>query len=209
MGVKLRMKLAITSLLVLVGAASAQMQTVEDRVESGMNVWATTMAHCRENSGEGDKVDEKKFKACKKCFSGVGDWINEDGLKRGMACLQEFEPQTVETCGEMMKKLPESNFDQVEVGKVLVCWENVHLKNIGEKCLKATGDKNINLLSRSFLERTRKSKEIQPNQASSKECLRACSLKVAVFMPMKETTTGLLSVSPVLTEPCPCTRVRK
>merc|ERR1712106_746376 len=99
MGVKLRMKLAITSLLVLVGAASAQMQTVEDRVESGMNVWATTMAHCRENSGEGDKVD--------------------------------------------MKKLPESNFDQVEVGKVLVCWENVHLKNIGEKCLKATGGKDM------------------------------------------------------------------
>merc|ERR1712128_343370 len=69
------------------GAASAQIQTVEDRVESGMNVWATTMAHCRENSGEGDKVDKKKFKACKKCFSGVGDWTNEDGLKRGMACL--------------------------------------------------------------------------------------------------------------------------
>jgi len=137
------MKLAITSLLVLVGAASAQVQTVKDRVESGMNVWATTMAHCRENSGEGDKVDKKKFKACKKCFSGVGDWMTEDGLKRGMACLQEFEPQTIETCGEMMKKLPESNFDQVEAGKILVCWENDHLKNIGEKCLKATGGKDM------------------------------------------------------------------
>ena len=106
-------------------------------------MWATTMAHCRENSGKGDKVDKKKFKACKKCFSGVGDWMNEDGLKRGMACLQEFEPQTIETCGEMMKKLPESNFDQVEAGKALVCWENVHLKNIGEKCLKATGGKDM------------------------------------------------------------------
>merc|ERR1740128_162043 len=107
------MKLAITSLLVLVGAASAQVQTVEDRVESGMNVWATTMAHCRENSGEGDKVDKKKFKACKKCFSGVGDWINEDGLKRGMACLQEFEPKTIESCGKKKFKACKKCFSGV------------------------------------------------------------------------------------------------
>ena len=72
-----------------------------------MAIWGATMAHCRENSAKGDwEVDKKKFKACKKCFSGVGDWFTTDGLQRGMACLEEFEPKTIESCGEMMNKLP-------------------------------------------------------------------------------------------------------
>jgi len=139
--------LAINLLVVLLGAASAQVQTVMDRVESGMAVWGTTIAHCRENSGDGEKVDKKKFKACKKCFSGVGDWLNVDGLARGMACLEKFEPKTIESCGEMMNKLSDVDFDQSEVNKVLVCWENVHHKSIGEKCLKATGGKDMVLAS--------------------------------------------------------------
>lgn len=141
------MKLAINLLVVLLGAASAQVQTVMDRVESGMAIWGTTMAHCRENSGDGQKVDKKKFKDCKKCFSGVGDWLNTDGLARGMACLEKFEPKTIESCGEMMNKLSEVDFAQSEVNKVLVCWENVHHKSIGEKCLKATGGKDMVLAS--------------------------------------------------------------
>ena len=101
------------------------------------------MAHCREVSGDGDKVDKKKIKACRKCFSGVGDWLTEGGLKRGKACLQEFEPKTIETCGEMMDKFAESGYEQAEANKILVCWENVHIKSIGEKCLKATGGKDM------------------------------------------------------------------
>ena len=42
-----------------------------------------------------------------------------------------------------MNKLSEVDFAQSEVNKVLVCWENVHHKNIGEKCLKATGGKDM------------------------------------------------------------------
>merc|ERR1711909_115852 len=137
MGVNLRMKVAITGLVLLAGAASAQVMTVQDRVDSQMAIWGATMAHCRENSAKGDwEVDKKKFKACKKCFSGVGNWFTTDGLQRGMACLEEFEPKTIESCGEMMNKLPENNFDLTEAQKIQVCWENVHLRNIGEKCLK-------------------------------------------------------------------------
>merc|ERR1711887_126712 len=106
MGVNLRMKVAITGLVLLVGAASAQVMTVQDRVDSQMAIWGATMAHCRENSAKGDwEVDKKKFKACKKCFSGVGNWFTTDGLQRGMACLEEFEPKTIERCGEIMNHL--------------------------------------------------------------------------------------------------------
>merc|ERR1712168_1669343 len=102
MGVNLRMKVAITGLVLLAGAAS-----VQDRVDSQMAIWGATMAHCRENSAKGDwEVDKKKLKACKKCFSGVGNWFTTDGLERGMACLEEFEPKTLESCVEMMNKMP-------------------------------------------------------------------------------------------------------
>merc|ERR1719315_848596 len=145
------MKLLINALLVLVGAASAQVQTVEDRVELGMAIWGATMAHCRENSGDGWEVDKKKFKACKKCFSGVGDWMTTDGLERGMACLEEFEPATIKSCGEMLNELPKKNFGEKclngTAGKIQVCWENVHLRNIGEKCLNDTAGKDMVLAS--------------------------------------------------------------
>merc|ERR1712013_813795 len=148
MGVKLKMKGAITCLLVLAGAASGQVMSVQDRVDSQMAIWGATMAHCRENSGKGDwEVDKKKFKACKKCFSGVGDWFTTDGLQRGMACLEEFEPKTLESCGEMLNKLPESNFDLSEARKIQVCWESVHLRTIGEKCLKGGAEKDMVLAS--------------------------------------------------------------
>merc|ERR1719419_1121939 len=138
------MKLALNLLIAVatVGAQS-QLNTVQDRVERNMVIWAATMAHCRENSGDVLKVDNKKFKACKKCFGGVGDWLNEGGLKRGMTCLEEFEPETIATCGEMMKELPTKDFNLRDVNNVLVCWENVHHKSIGEKCLKSTGGKDM------------------------------------------------------------------
>ena len=108
-----------------------------------MKIWGTTMAHCREVGADGDKVDKKKVRACKKCQSGVGDWFTEDGLERGMKCLEEFEPEVIKTCGEMIKTLFENNFDPALSNKALACWENVHLRSIGEKCLKATGGKNM------------------------------------------------------------------
>ena len=43
----------------------------------------------------------------------------------------------------MLKTLPKNNVDPALANKVLVCWENVHLRSIGEKCLKATGGKHI------------------------------------------------------------------
>jgi len=39
---------AITGLVLLAGAASAQAMTVQDRVDSQMAIWGATMAHCRE-----------------------------------------------------------------------------------------------------------------------------------------------------------------
>merc|ERR1711931_155967 len=115
MGVNLRMKVAITGLVLLAGAASAQAMTVQDRVDSQMAIWGATMAHCRENSAKGDwEVDKKKFKACKKCFSGVGNWFTTDGLERGMACLEEFEPKTLESCGEMMEMKSDKDEEQMD-----------------------------------------------------------------------------------------------
>jgi len=142
------MSVAILALLVVVVVVSSQVTTVQDRVDAGMAIWGATMAHCRENSGKGDwEVDKEKFKACKKCFSGVGDWLTPEGLERGMACLEEFEPQTIESCGEMMNKLPESNFDQEAAHKIQLCWEDVHLRSIGEKCMKSPAGKDMVLAS--------------------------------------------------------------
>merc|ERR1711970_1070872 len=46
-----------------------------------------------------------------------------------------------------MNKLPENNFDLREAQKIQVCWENVHLRNIGEKCLKGGAGKDMVLAS--------------------------------------------------------------
>jgi len=138
------MKLTLCLLMIFaVMHAQSPPNTVEERVERNLNIWAATMAHCRESSGDIIQVDNKKFKACKKCFGGVGDWLNEEGLKRGMGCLGEFEPDVITTCGEMMKQLPAVDFDPIEVDKALTCWETSHIKRIGQKCLESTGGKDM------------------------------------------------------------------
>jgi len=141
------MKLAVSLLVVLAVAVSAQRVPATDRVKQAMKIWATTIAHCREAGSGGAEVDKKKVRACKKCHSGVGNWFTEDGLERGMKCLEEFEPEVIKTCGETMKSLPENNFDQTIANKALACWENVNLRRIGEKCLKSTGGKNMLMAS--------------------------------------------------------------
>merc|ERR1719312_634410 len=131
-------------LLVFLAAASSQLLTVKDRLKRTVAIWGTTMAHCSEAAAKDlGAVDEKKFKACKKCHSGVGNWLTKEGLERGKACLQEFEPGTIAACGELMDKMVEQEFDFGEVDKALGCWEQIHRKSIGEKCLKSTGGEDM------------------------------------------------------------------
>merc|ERR1711872_731364 len=46
-----------------------------------------------------------------------------------------------------MNKLPESNFDQEVAHKIQLCWEDVHLRSIGEKCMKSPAGKDMVLAS--------------------------------------------------------------
>merc|ERR1711970_1448112 len=120
MGVNLRMKVAITCLVLLAGAASAQVMTVQDRVDSQMAIWGATMAHCRENSAKGDwEVDKKKFKACKKCFSGVGNWFTTDGLQRGMApaysdCMEQMDEILEDSIDDWRSAAGKGKIDQLQ-----------------------------------------------------------------------------------------------
>jgi len=148
------MKLVL-SLLVLVVTTSALQMSSHQRMKQAMNIWSTTMAHCTEVGENGGKLDEKKIEECKKCHSGVGNWFSDEGLARGMKCLDEFEPKAIEACGEMMKSLPENNFDQNLANEVIACWENVHIKSIGEKCLKATGGKDMNIANLCIMQHMR------------------------------------------------------
>ena len=47
-----------------------------------MKIWGTSMAYYREVGAGRDKVDKKKVRLGKKCQSGIGDWLPEDGLER-------------------------------------------------------------------------------------------------------------------------------
>merc|ERR1711953_60640 len=109
----LRMKLFVAQLLFLlvVTVVTGQDSSVKSRVKAQLQQWATVQAHCAEASYTEGSIDSERALECKKCQAGVGDWNTPDGFKRGKACLETWEPKTLEVCGDLFQEYEDSGFD--------------------------------------------------------------------------------------------------
>lgn len=145
--VTLRMKLFVAQLLFLlvVTVVTGQDSSVKSRVKAQLQQWATVQAHCAEASYTEGSIDSERALECKKCQAGVGDWNTPDGFKRGKACLETWEPKTLEVCGDLFQEYEDSGFDVSYTVKMVECWENTYRRDIASKCLEATGGEDMNL----------------------------------------------------------------
>ena len=110
-----------------------------------MRQWATVQAHCAEASNTDGSINPETAMECRKCQAGVGDWNTEDGFQRGKACLEKYEPKTVEVCGELFQQYEDSGYDASYTTKMVECWENTLMREIAGKCMEATGGEDMNL----------------------------------------------------------------
>jgi len=110
-----------------------------------MRQWATVQAHCAEASNTDGSINPETAMECRKCQAGVGDWNTEDGFQRGKACLEKYEPRTVEVCGELFQQYEDSGYDASYTTKMVECWENTLMREIAGKCMEATGGEDMNL----------------------------------------------------------------
>jgi len=143
----LRMKLFVAQLLFLlvVTVVTGQDSSVKSRVKAQLQQWATVQAHCAEASYTEGSIDSERALECKKCQAGVGDWNTPDGFERGKACLETWEPKTLEVCGDLFQEYEDSGFDVSYTVKMVECWENTYRRDIASKCLEATGGEDMNL----------------------------------------------------------------
>ena len=142
----MKLILAHHLLLLLVTAVSGQASSsVKSRVKAQLQQWATVQAHCAEASNTEGEIDSEAALECKKCQAGVGDWNNPDGFQRGKACLEKWEPKTLEVCGDLFQEYEDSDYDVSYAVKMVECWENTYKRDIAAKCLEATGGENMNL----------------------------------------------------------------
>merc|ERR1719341_2184241 len=143
------MKLIVTHLfllLVLVTAVSGQASSsVKGRAMAQLEQWASVQAHCAEASNTQGEINYEAALECKKCQAGVGDWNTPDGFQRGKACLETWEPKTLEVCGDLFQQYEDSGYDASNVEKMVECWENTYRRAMAAKCLEATGGEDMNL----------------------------------------------------------------
>jgi len=138
-------------LLVLASAFAQDSRSVRRRVKDQIKTWATVQAHCAEASFTDGSIDTEKALECKKCQAAVGDWNTEGGLQRGKECLEKFEPQTLEVCGDLFQEFEDSGYDASSTVKVIECWQNTYMRDIAGKCLEATGGEDMNLALLCFM----------------------------------------------------------
>ena len=67
-----------------------------------LRTWVYGAAHCAEAATVDGVMDRAKANECNRCWAKVGDWATEEGQERGNACLDEYEPEFREMCGELM-----------------------------------------------------------------------------------------------------------
>jgi len=133
-------------LLLLVTAVSGQeSSSVKGRVKAQLQQWASVQAHCAEASNTEGQIEAEVALECKRCQAGVGDWNTPDGFQRGKACLETWEPKTVEVCGDLFQEYEDSGYDLSYTVKMVECWENTYKRDIAAKCLEATGGEDMNL----------------------------------------------------------------
>merc|ERR1711874_217682 len=128
-------------LVVVVTAVSGQASSsVKGRAMAQLEQWASVQAHCAEASNKEGEIDFEAALECKKCQAAVGDWNTPDGFQRGKACLETWEPKTLEVCGDLFQEYEDSGYDASYTEKMVECWENTYRRDIAAKCLEATGE---------------------------------------------------------------------
>ena len=132
-------------LLVVTAVAGQDSTSVKGRVEAQLQQWATVQAHCAEASNTEGEINSEAALECKTCQAGVGDWNTPQGFQRGKACLETWEPNTLEVCGDLFQEYEDSGYDVSYAVKMVECWENTYRRDIAAKCLEATGGEDMNL----------------------------------------------------------------
>jgi len=149
MGTLSRMKQIVAHLLLLlallVTVSGQDTSSVRGRVQAQMKQWASVLAHCAEASNTEGQIEAEAALECKRCQAGVGDWNNPEGFQRGKACLETWEPKTLEVCGDLFQEYEDSDYDVSYAVKMVECWENTYKREIARKCLEATGGEDMNL----------------------------------------------------------------
>ena len=126
----MKLILAHHLLLLLVTAVSGQASSsVKSRVKAQLQQWATVQAHCAEASNTEGEIDSEAAQECKKCQAGVGDWNTPEGFQRGKACLEKWEPKTLEVCGDLFQEYEDSGYDVSYAVKMVECWENTYKRD--------------------------------------------------------------------------------
>ena len=138
------MKLVLL-LLVTAVVTGQDRSSVKSRLKTQLQQWATVQAHCAEASNTAGSIDSEAALECKKCQAGVGDWNTPDGFQRGKACLEIYEPKTLEVCGDLFQEYEDSGYDVSYTVKMVECWENTYRRDIAGKCLEATGGEDMAL----------------------------------------------------------------
>ena len=122
------MRLLIT-LTLLVGVY--KQQTVKQRISYNLKIWTNAAAHCAEfaTSNSDQVLITRMAEKCMRCWAGVGDWATPDGYYRGNVCLDKFEPDFRDKCGEKMEAWKEADYNNTIIrDEVDTCWEEVHLR---------------------------------------------------------------------------------
>ena len=51
----------------------------------------------------------------------VGDWATVAGLERGRDCIAQYEPAVEEECGQLLDRVGEGGFQQLDIQQVPHC----------------------------------------------------------------------------------------
>ena len=120
------MRLLFT-LTLLVGVSVQQ--TVKERITYNFKIWTNAAAHCAQfaTSNSDQVLLTGMADECMRCWAGIGDWATPKGYDRGNVCLDRFEPNFRDTCGEGMAAWQESGYNSTAIrDQVDTCWEEMY-----------------------------------------------------------------------------------
>jgi len=131
------MRLLLTCVVLALVANQASANTaVKKRVLYNLRIWLRSAAHCAAASTTDGELDHEGAAECRRCWSHVGDWSTEEGAAKGNECLDTYEPEFREMCGEKMSaweaEQSTENRDAVDE-----CWEEANMRRIAAKCAEA------------------------------------------------------------------------
>jgi len=133
-----KMKLITAGVTILLSLGAAQSLSVKERVMYNLRTWVHAAAHCANAATTDGEMDHARANECRRCWAKVGDWTTEAGNAAGNECLDEYEPEFRDMCGEIMDTFAAEPTDDNGVA-VDECWNQCYMRSIAGKCVEATG----------------------------------------------------------------------